>query len=219
LLSRCDCIAGIRVCAFTQNGHNAAWQDAHQCVAKVSSPSHPLPHCCSILLSVCGLNAGMRPCALTQNEHNAFRQDAHQCVAKVSSPSHPLPHSLLLDTTEAKTACKDSRASGNGCEGEDTSHPLLLDTTEAKTACKDPRASGAGGAGALTDDICRYRDTSAYVSIRQHTSAYVSIRQHTSAYVSIRQHTSAYVSERGEPEQRGKGLRVCWCMLVYAGVC
>jgi hypothetical protein len=40
------------------------------------------------------------------------------------------------------------------------------------------------------------KETSAYVSIRQHTSAYVSIRQHTSAYVSIRQHTSAYVSIR-----------------------
>ena len=140
LLSGCDCIAGIWLCALTQNEHNAVWQEAQQCVAKVSSPSHPFPHCCSeILLTVCCLIAGMRPCALTQNEHNAFRQDEHQCVAKVSSPSHPLPHSLLLDTKLAKTPCKD------------------------------PGAYGAGGAGALTDDICRYRHTSADVSIRQRT--------------------------------------------------
>ena len=141
MLSGCDCIAGIRLCAFTQNGHNAVWQDAHQCVVKVSSPSHqggktPLRQhtLCKITVQQSKLECVH---ALTQNEHNAFRQDEHQGVAKVSSPSYPLPHSLLLDTTEAKTPCKD------------------------------PRASGAGGAGALTDDICRYWHTSAYVSIRQ----------------------------------------------------
>ena len=88
LLSGCDCIAGMRLCAFTQNGHTAVWR------------------------------------ADTKRAQRFPAMDEHQCVAKVSSPSHPLPHSLLLDTTEAKTPCKD------------------------------PRASGAGGPGALTDDIC-----------------------------------------------------------------
>jgi hypothetical protein len=57
----CCFMAGTRLCAVTQNEHNAFWQGAHQCVARASSPSHPFPHCCSkILLSACCFIAGTR---------------------------------------------------------------------------------------------------------------------------------------------------------------
>jgi len=47
LLNVCCFMAGTRLCAVTQNEHNAFWQGAHQCVARASSPSHPFPHCSS----------------------------------------------------------------------------------------------------------------------------------------------------------------------------
>jgi hypothetical protein len=55
------------------------------------------------------------------------------------------------------------------------------------------------------------RNTSAYVSIRQHTSAYVSIR------LSIRQRVLETLRMQGQ--QVGRSADVCCEMLTYADVC
>jgi hypothetical protein len=78
---------------------------------------------------------------------------------------------------------------------------MTITSSLTRSTTGDVTAAVAVNAEVAT--TCIRRDTSAYVSIRQHvyvsmhTSGYVRIRQDTSGYVRIRQDTSTYVSRYG----------------------